>query len=210
MKAVAALLSVSLLLGCASVTTLTTFPEGAKVYVDGEYKGVSPLAYRDTATIFATHTARFELEGYEVRSTRFSRDGPLNVGAAVGTLLAAFPALWIRDYQRLHRLELRPIRESEAYRRAAESIAIGDSKESVLGLLMPTQEGLDAKSQRAPDQYVGAAGVQVEIHYFRSNVRPDGKIGKFDYTPYVFEDGQLLVIGWQSLDAYARSREELR
>ena len=61
---------------------------------------------------------------------------------------------------------------------------------------------------RAPDRHVNAAGVEVDIRYFRSNVNPDGTINRSDYTPYVFENDELVSIGWESLEARSRRDEE--
>ncbi len=45
------------------------------------------------------------------------------------------------------------------------------------------------------NRYIDADGVDVEIHYMRSNVQP-GEVGRRVYTPYVFDDGELVSIGW--------------
>lgn len=200
----ATLLSASILSGCASETTLITIPARARVYVNDQYRGESPVDYSDRRTILSTSMARFELDGYQTRSVRFRRNDKINPLAAVGSIAVLVPLLWIRNYKESYQYELEPLAGlvgfGNAYREAAASIELGDGKEEVLGVLMPTQAGIDARGKRAPESHVRPDGVRVEIHYFRCNVQPDGRVDKDDYAPYVFNDDNLVSVGWEALD----------
>ena len=200
----AALASVSLLFGCASKTTLVTTPPGADVYVNGGFQGVSPVEYSDSRTILGTNRVRFELDGYQTKTASFRRNHRVDPVATVFYFVAVFPILWIRNYEEEYRYELEPMAEllsfAKAYRDAAASVELGDRKRKVLSALMPTQAGIDPRSKRAPESFVKADGVKVDIYYLRSNVQPDGRIDKNDYTPYVFNDDELVSVGWGALD----------
>ena len=84
------------------------------------------------------------------------------------------------------------------YNTAADRVQLGDPKERVLSLLMPTQEGLSARDRKRPEQYI-KDNIRVEIYYFRSLHQPDTLITDDEFTPYVFEDGKLTAIGWRTL-----------
>ncbi len=45
---------------CASTTLIQTEPSGAKVYMNEEYKGVTPLSYSDTKIVGSITSVRFE------------------------------------------------------------------------------------------------------------------------------------------------------
>jgi hypothetical protein len=82
------------------------------------------------------------------------------------------------------------------YMEAADKVNLGDSKEKVLSLLQPTQKRLDTIEIKQSDKYM-KDGVLVEIIYFRSGWQSDGLITDDEFTPYVFNDGKLVAIGWQ-------------
>ena len=89
----------------------------------------------------------------------------------------------------------------EAIRRydaVAHQVQLGESKEKVLSLLMPTQEPLARKHQKRPEQHI-KDGAKVEIYYFRTGIHPDGLTTDDEFTPYVFQDGILTAIGWTTL-----------
>ena len=53
---------------------LRTTPEGARVYVNSEYQGDSPVEYSDSRIVFSTNEVRLELEGHRPKIVYFSRD----------------------------------------------------------------------------------------------------------------------------------------
>lgn len=85
-----------------------------------------------------------------------------------------------------------------AYAEAAPAVRLGMSKAKVLEILAPSQEGLAAKEIKHPDLYK-KDGVIVEILYFRSGRQPDELTTDDEFTPYVFNDGELIAIGWATL-----------
>ncbi len=84
------------------------------------------------------------------------------------------------------------------YLAVADQVQLGDSKEKVLAILNPTQEGLSERQKKRSESYL-EDGKTVEIYYFRSSYQmPDIRTDD-EYTPYVFKGGQLTAIGWQTL-----------
>lgn len=85
-----------------------------------------------------------------------------------------------------------------AYEQQAVNIALGQSKEQVLGLLQPTQMHLRSQSIKAVETYIENDRLK-EIVFFRSRSFADGIITDDEFTPYVFEDGVLVAIGWTAI-----------
>jgi hypothetical protein len=84
------------------------------------------------------------------------------------------------------------------YESAADQVSLGDSKEKVLAILAPTQEGVPTAARKSSDKYL-KDGVKVEIYYMRSVRQPDGLTTDDEFTPYTFNNGKLVGIGWQVL-----------
>lgn len=84
------------------------------------------------------------------------------------------------------------------YEATADQVELGDSKEKVLVVFAPTQEGVPKSSRKNPEKYF-KDGVRVEIYYMRSARQPDGLTTDDEFTPYLFNDGKLVGIGWQVL-----------
>ncbi|MEA1884020.1 MAG: DUF3192 domain-containing protein [Thermotogota bacterium] len=72
------------------------------------------------------------------------------------------------------------------------------SKQQVLEILAPTQRRLTNTEIKHPDRYI-KDGVNVEILYFRSGWQPDGLTTDDEFTPYLFNNGKLVAIGWVTL-----------
>ena len=71
------------------------------------------------------------------------------------------------------------------YNAVQSQIEIGDSKDRVLGILLPTQEGLTIELSKSPEKYV-RDGARTEIYYVRSGWVRDGRTTDDEFTPYVF------------------------
>jgi hypothetical protein len=84
------------------------------------------------------------------------------------------------------------------YEAMADKIELGDKKENVLSVLMPTQESVPKSSRKNPEKYI-KEGVKVEIYYMRSARQPDGLTTDDEFVPYLFNNGILVGIGWQVL-----------
>jgi hypothetical protein len=86
----------------------------------------------------------------------------------------------------------------DKYRTEAPKVKLGDTKENVLSILLPTQEGLSSQSSKSFESYI-QDGKVIEIYYMRSGRQPDGLTTDDEFTPYVFTDGALTGIGWTVL-----------
>ena len=84
------------------------------------------------------------------------------------------------------------------YEAVADRIELGDSKEKVLAILQPTQDGVRKSNRKNPEKYI-KEGVKVEIYYMRSARQADGITTDDEFVPYLFNDGKLVGIGWQVL-----------
>jgi hypothetical protein len=84
------------------------------------------------------------------------------------------------------------------YESVADQIELGETKEKVLSLLLPSQEGIPKKNKRRPEKYL-KKNVKVEIYYMRSARQPDGLTTDDEFVPYLFNDSKLVGIGWQVL-----------
>jgi len=84
------------------------------------------------------------------------------------------------------------------YQAVAGQVQLGDSKEKVLGILMPTQDKLPYDERKTPDSYIEGKDL-MEIHYFRSGRQPDNLTTDDEFTPYIFKNGVLIAIGWKTL-----------
>ncbi len=84
------------------------------------------------------------------------------------------------------------------YNAVADRVQLGDSRNKVLSILNPTQEGIPQKNRKNPDKYIKDNAL-VEIYYFRTGRQPDGLTTDDEFTPYLFNDGKLVAIGWQVL-----------
>ena len=86
-------------------------------------------------------------------------------------------------------------KEISDYKQVAYQVELGDSKQQVLSILMPTQKKVEHKQT---DKYFNN-GETVEIYYFRSASYSDGILTDDEFTPYQFVDGVLVGIGWKAI-----------
>ena len=84
------------------------------------------------------------------------------------------------------------------YEAVAGQVELGDSKDKVLAILEPSQEGVPKRARKSPEKYI-KEGVRVEIYYMRSARQADGLTTDDEFVPYLFNDGKLVGIGWQVL-----------
>ena len=103
------LAGVMLFASCRSTTLIETIPSGAKLYINGEYAGVTPYSYSDTKIVGSTNHVRLEKEGYETTNANFSRDEEADIGAIVGGVFLLFPFLWTMKYKPVHTYEMIPL-----------------------------------------------------------------------------------------------------
>lgn len=100
---------VVLFASCSSSTLIQSEPSGAKLYMNGEYMGVTPFSYSDTKIVGSSTEIRLEKEGYEPLYTMMSRDETADVGAIIGGVFFLFPFLWTMKYKPTHNYELIPL-----------------------------------------------------------------------------------------------------
>jgi hypothetical protein len=87
-----------ILSSCVSSTIINTVPSKAKVFIDNEYKGETPLKYSDNKISWSQTEVRIEKEGYETFSTFFKRNEQVNSGAIVAGVFLFWPYLWVMEY----------------------------------------------------------------------------------------------------------------
>jgi len=101
--------SIILLTSCASSTVITSVPDNAKVYVNGEYVGLTPYKHKDSKIVGSSNTIRVEKEGYETYNDTFSKDEKIAVGPLIGGIFLLVPFLWIMKYEKGRIYDLRPV-----------------------------------------------------------------------------------------------------
>lgn len=94
------------------------------------------------------------------------------------------------------------------YVAAAPRISLGMTKVQVIETLQPSQVRLKNTAIKQPDMYT-KDGVLVEILYFRSGWQSDGITTDDEFTPYLFNDGKLVAVGWAILGG-AKSQGQAR
>jgi len=85
------------LFGCASATVIKSNPPGAKLYLDGQFKGETPYTYSDRAAAGTMRTVTLKKEGYKDFTGHIKRE-ELSVGALIGAILVLIPIIWILEY----------------------------------------------------------------------------------------------------------------
>lgn len=102
---------VILLASCTSTTMIQSVPSGAKVKINGEYVGETPVEYSDSKISFSRSDMSLELAGYQTFETSLYKDEKVNVGAVVGGLFFWVPFLWAMEYKPEHTYTLLPLRD---------------------------------------------------------------------------------------------------
>lgn len=80
----------------------------------------------------------------------------------------------------------------------AQQVTLGMDKQRVKQILDPSQKGLMAAQSKLVEQYIDEE-ILVEILYFRSSFQRDGILTDDEFTPYIFNNGVLVAIGWTTL-----------
>ncbi len=86
----------------------------------------------------------------------------------------------------------------KAYEAVAPQVKLGQSKAEVLAILQPTQAELSTRQTKASETFM-EGDVLKEVYFFRSRSFNDGLVTDDEFTPYVFEDGVLVAIGWTAI-----------
>ena len=91
-----------LFVSCASSTIVRSTDPGAKIYIDGEFKGKGSVTHSDTKIVGSSTSVKLVKEGCEPEIYNFSRNEEFDAGACVGGVLVLFPFLWIQKYKAEH------------------------------------------------------------------------------------------------------------
>jgi len=100
------IVTIPVLVACASTTVLNSVPPGAKVYLNDEPVGTTPYTLSDTKTFWSKTSVRLEAQGYETFTATLNRNEEFQAGACLGGVLVGFPFLWIMGYKPEHTYEL--------------------------------------------------------------------------------------------------------
>ncbi|MFB6317593.1 PEGA domain-containing protein [Saccharicrinis sp. FJH54] len=113
-KVAAFLMAVTVLFSsCVSSTVIRTLPEGAKLYMNDEFVGLTPYKHKDTKILLSETSIRLEKEGYEPFYTSITKDEQVDPGAIVGGIFLTFPFIWALGYKPVHTYEMIPLRPEE-------------------------------------------------------------------------------------------------
>jgi len=84
---------------CASSTVIRSSDPAAKIYVDGEYRGIGSVSHTDSKTAFAHTSLRFEKAGCKEQNVTLDRGQEFKVGPFIGGLFLLVPLLWVSGYK---------------------------------------------------------------------------------------------------------------
>lgn len=84
------------------------------------------------------------------------------------------------------------------YVSASSQINLGMSMSEVDAILAPSQSRLKASDKKRPEKY-REGNKSVDIIYYRSGWMSDGLATDDEFTPYIFNNGKLVAIGWATL-----------
>lgn len=76
--------------GCAHDVTIKSNPPGAKVFIDGEERGETPLSFEEENGFFEQREVRVELEDYQTIETTIVQSEPVWACAAPSVCLGPF------------------------------------------------------------------------------------------------------------------------
>ena len=104
-KFIAVIMVFFFLLGCASATVIKSNPPGAKLYLDGQFKGETPYTYSDRAAAGTMRTVTLKKEEYKDFTGNIKRE-QLSVPALIGGILFLIPLIWVLEYPSQYTFEM--------------------------------------------------------------------------------------------------------
>jgi hypothetical protein len=96
-RVLAAVTVIPFLAACASSTTIRSHLSGAKVYVDGEYLGETPVVQEDAAIAGTSKKVVLKREGYHDQVGTIRKE-ELKIFPLVAGLIVLIPLLWVTGY----------------------------------------------------------------------------------------------------------------
>ena len=84
------------------------------------------------------------------------------------------------------------------YLAAYKQVSIGMTMDEIGVILEPSQKRLSSTDSKRPDKFK-KGNKSVDIVYYRTGWNSDGITTDDEFTPYIFENGKLVAMGWQTL-----------
>jgi len=103
------MIAFSMILGCSSTTTINTYPQGAKIKVDGEFIGIAPVRWEDHGFSWMGIDVEASKEGYLDAKQTISKNN-FYLGRLFWIPVLSWP--WITGYRDQYTIEL--IRDKNA------------------------------------------------------------------------------------------------
>lgn len=123
-KLIAITLVIIISSSCVSTTKIQSNPNNAKIYINGEYKGITPYDYSDTKIVGSTTSIKLERQGYETFNGSLCRNEQADAGPIIaGIFFGIWPFLWSMKYYPTHTYELKTDR-------ANDNIELSDIKDN--------------------------------------------------------------------------------
>lgn len=116
MRVLSFFLALSILFSsCMSSTVIDSIPSKADIYIDGEYRGKTPVVYSDAKIMGSETLIVLRKEGYEDLETLMFRDERFEWTACAGAIYFIIPVLWIMGYEERHvyKLQALPVEEKK-------------------------------------------------------------------------------------------------
>jgi hypothetical protein len=86
------------LAACASATTIRSDPSGAKVYLDGQYIGETPVVHEDMDIAGTNKKVVLKHDGYRDQVGTIRKED-LKILPLITGLFVVVPLLWVTGYQ---------------------------------------------------------------------------------------------------------------
>jgi hypothetical protein len=94
--------------GCSSTTLIKSSPEGAKLYLDAQYKCVTPCSHTDTAAAGTSRAVLLKKEGFKDFAGTIKKE-EVKIGPIIGGIFFLFPFIWMLGYPDEYTFELERI-----------------------------------------------------------------------------------------------------
>jgi len=91
---------------CASATTIRSFPSGAKVYLNGEYVGETPVVHEDMEIAGSSKKVKLTHDGYRDQVGTIRKEELKVMPLVVGLCCLLIPLLWVTGYPDEYRFVL--------------------------------------------------------------------------------------------------------
>jgi len=93
---------------CATTTTINSRPPGARVYVEDQYLGDTPVPFSDSSAFWTKRTAVLKEDGYQDKTVVLKKN-ELRTDTLIGTVFLLVPVFWLFGYPSNMTFELDPL-----------------------------------------------------------------------------------------------------